>query len=122
MKVALTENFLDDFAGLQPNLQHKCQEMLSTLRKIETKNLKEQAIPGWRLHKLHSSPFISFSVDMNYRALAKIDSDTVFFHRVVKHNLADSPKVNRNDASIVPFTIAHFDIEPFNVYNALISM
>lgn len=121
MKIALTENFLEDFADLQPNLQHKCQEMLSVLRKIETKNLKDQAVPGWRLHKLQSSPFVSFSIDMNFRALAKIDGDIVYFHRVVKHSLADSPKINRNDSSDAPFLVTDFDIKPFDVYGALIS-
>jgi len=122
MKIALTENFLADFADLQPGLQRKCQEMLSALRKIEARNLKEHSLPGWRLHKLQSSPFVSLSVDMNFRALAKTEGDTIYFHRVVKHSLADSPKVNKNDSSETPFVISDMEIEPFNIHNALIAM
>src|SRR6185295_6503566 len=107
---------------LQPGLQRKCQEMLSALRKIEARNLKEHSLPGWRLHKLQSSPFVSLSVDMNFRALAKTEGDTIYFHRVVKHSLADSPKVNKNDSSETPFVISDMEIEPFNIHNALIAM
>jgi len=59
MNIAFTEAFLEDLTGLQPGLQRKCREMLSSLRKIEAEKLKEKALPGWRLHKLKSSPVFS---------------------------------------------------------------
>ena len=112
MKIALTEAFLGDITVLQPGLQRKCREMLAALRRIEAKDLREQSLPGWRLHKLHSSPFISLSLDMNYRVLGKIEGDTVYFHRAVKHALADEPRVNQNDASDTPFAVETSNIHP----------
>jgi len=99
MKIALTEQFLEDKSNLPGGLERKCRELLSSLRKIEAKSIQEKALPGWRLHKLNSSPFISLSLDMNYRVLCKIEGDTAFVHRVVKHDLADSARVNKNDAT-----------------------
>lgn len=122
MKLALTEIFLDDLAGLPLGIQRKCREMLSSLRQIDPKNLREQALPGWRLHKLQSSPFISLSLDMNYRVLAKIEGEVVFFYRAVKHSLADSPNINRNDQIETPFTLVSGGIKPSDVYSVLLSL
>src|SRR5215475_6877449 len=99
MKIALTDRFLEDAARLSVGLERKCRELLSSLRKIDARDLQDQALPGWRLHKLKSSPFISLSLDMNYRVLCKIEGDTACMHRVVKHDLADSARVNKNDAA-----------------------
>ena len=99
MKITLTEQFLEDASGLSAALERKCREMLSSLRQIEAKDLHDKSLPGWRLHKLKSSPFISLSLDMNYRMLCKMDGETVYMHRVVKHDLADMARVNRNDGS-----------------------
>ena len=69
MKIALTEQFLEDKSNLPGGLERKCRELLSSLRKIAAKSIQEKALPGWRLHKLNSSPFISLSLDMNYRVV-----------------------------------------------------
>jgi hypothetical protein len=95
MLVALTEQFLDDVTGLPAGLEHKCLDLLSSLRKFGAKDLQQKAPPGWRLHKLKSSPFVSLSLDMNYRLLCKIEGDTVFACRAVKHDLADMPQGGR---------------------------
>lgn len=122
MKIALTEAFLEDMTSLQPGLQRKCREMLASLRKIEAKSLREQSLPGWRLHKLQSSPFISLSLDMNYRVLGKIEGDTVYIHRAVKHALADVPRINRNDNAEAPFAIENSVIGPSDIFTALVSL
>jgi len=119
MKVALAETFLDDLTELPVGIKHKALELLSALRKIEPKNLRDQVLPGWRLHKLQSSPFISLSLDMNYRVLAKIESETVYLYRAVKHSLADSPKVNRNDSLETPYSIIKDEIKPSDIYDIL---
>jgi hypothetical protein len=105
MRVAVTERFFDDFMGLAPSLARKCRELIRQLARTEAASITTQAIPGWRLHKLRSSPFRSISVDMNYRMLVKLEGDVLFIHRVVKHDLADSEHVNRNDAAAPLCTI-----------------
>src|SRR5215212_3918472 len=122
MKLALTEIFLDDLAGLPLGIQRKCREVMSSLRQIDPKDLRDQALPGWRLHKLQSSPFISLSLDMNYRVLAKIEGESIFFYRTVKHSLADSPNINRDDQIETPINIIGTQIKPSDVYSILLSM
>ncbi|MEA5015092.1 MAG: AAA family ATPase [Candidatus Limiplasma sp.] len=122
MKIALTEIFMEDLIGLQHNLQCKCQDMIVLIKEIEPKKVHEQSLPGWRLHKLKSSPFISLSVDMNYRILCKIEGDRIFLHRVVKHSLADSSRINRNDKADAPYTIENLMIKPVDIYYALMSL
>ena len=92
MKIALSETFLEDFSTLQHNLQKKCRDIISSVKGLDSKTLRESSVPGWRVHKLKSSPFISFSLDMNFRMLAKIEGEAIYFHRAVKHSLADSPR------------------------------
>ena len=122
MKIAITEIFLNDLTELPIGIQRKCRELLSSLRHISPKNFMEQALPGWRLHKLKSSPFISLSLDLNYRILAKIEDETVFCFRAVKHSLADLPNINRNDHIETPFTVIDTEIRPSDVYSILLSM
>ncbi len=122
MKIALTEAFLADLTSLPSGLQRKCREMLSTLHRIEAKDLREQSLPGWRLHRLHSSPFISLSLDMNYRVLVKLEGETIFLHRAVKHALADSVRINRNDSSAIPYMVEPTTLEPCDVYGAVVSL
>jgi hypothetical protein len=122
MKIALTEAFLEDLSGLQPGLQRKCREMLSSLRRIEARDLREQALPGWRLHKLLTSPFISLSLDMNYRVLGKIEGDTAYIHRAIKHDLADASRTNRNDTSASPYMLDGSEIGPSQIFEALLSL
>lgn len=122
MRIALTEIFIKDLMGLQFYLQDKCRDMISSMKNIEAKNLYNQSLPGWRLHKLQSSPFISLSLDMNYRVLCKIEGDAIFFHRIVKHSLANSARINRNDSADTPFMVDNLEIKPSDIFNALISL
>ena len=121
-KIALTEIFIEDLTRLQSSLQPKCRDMISSMKAIEPKRLFEQSKPGWRLHKLQSSPFISLSLDMNYRILCKVEGDQIFFHRIVKHNLADSPRINRNDKADTPYDIEDLKIRPSEIFSALMSL
>lgn len=122
MRIALTEVFIKDLMGLQFYLQDKCRDMISSIKNIEAKRLYNQSLPGWRLHKLQSSPFVSLSLDMNYRILCKIEGDAIFFHRIVKHSLADSARINRNDSADTPVTVENLEIKPGDIFNALISL
>jgi hypothetical protein len=120
MKIALTEKFLEDAAGLSAGLERKCRELLSSLRKVDARELQDQALPGWRLHKLKSSPFVSLSLDMNYRVLCKIEGDTACMHRVVKHDLADMARVNRNEGAPPAYSLDGALLQPANIYDALL--
>lgn len=122
MKIALSESFLKDFSSLPRNLQKKCRDIISSVNTIDAKTIRENSVPGWRVHKLQSSPFISFSLDMNFRMLAKIEGDSIFFHRAVKHSLADSPKINRNDNEPTPLNIDNPNLKPGDIYSALVSI
>jgi len=100
MEIKITERFLEDLTDLPESVSKKCRDLIKELRRTVGSEIVKGSLPGWRLHKLQSSPFRSISVDMQYRMLVKIERDTVFAHRVVKHALADSPHVNRNDSAI----------------------
>jgi len=119
MRIAVTERFFDDFLGLAPGLARKCRELIRQLQRTEAASITTQAIPGWRLHKLRNSPFRSLSVDMNYRMLVKLEGDVLFIHRVVKHDLADSEHVNRNDAATPLFTIGDSKLQWEELADAL---
>ena len=72
MKVQFTERFLEDYSRLPQSGQTKCRTLLRELAHAEAKTFASQPLPGWRLHKLRSSPFCSLSLDMNFRLLAKV--------------------------------------------------
>ncbi len=122
MEILLSEEFLIDLSELRSNLERKCRGMLSLLRKMEASTLQTQAMPGWRLHKLKSSPFWSLSVDMNYRMLCKMEGQKCYISRVVKHDLADSAYINRNDGINTPYGLGDSKIQPRDVFNALIGL
>lgn len=122
MKIALSESFLEDLTELPQGLQKKCRDILSSLKTMEVKSLRDTALPGWRIHKLQSSPFLSFSLDMNFQMLAKTDGDSIYFHCAVKHSLADSPRINQNDSEATPLNVADTKLQPQEVYNALAAL
>jgi hypothetical protein len=122
MKIALSETFLEDFSSLQHHLQKKCRDIISSVKEIDYRTIRENSVSGWRIHKLQSSPFISFSLDMNFRMLAKIEGETIYFHRAVKHSLADSPRINKNDNEPTPINIDNPTLKPDDIYHALISI
>jgi hypothetical protein len=46
MKVALTEEILKDTSKLPVGLEGKCLDLLSSLRKIDAKELQQKAVQG----------------------------------------------------------------------------
>lgn len=122
MEILLSEEFLTDLSRLRSNLERKCRSMLSSLRKMEASTLRAQIMPGWRLHKLKSSPFSTLKVDRNYRILCNIEGQKCYIVRVVKHDLADSAYINRNDGINTPYGLEDFEIQPGNVFDILIAV
>lgn len=122
MEVKLSEQFLSDVLGLRSSLQQKCWDMLAVIQRGDGKTIRQQSTPGWRLHQLETSPFTSISVDMNYRMLCKLEGQIFRACRVVKHDLADAARVNRNDAFDTPYAIDNNKIEPRDVFASLTSM
>ena len=96
MEVRLSEDFLSDLSGLNAGLARKCGTILRTAERQDARTMKTEANPGWRVHPLKSSPFKSISVDMNYRMLCTIEGERFCAFRVVKHDLADASRINRN--------------------------
>ena len=122
MEVTMSEQFLVDLSGLSSNLERKCRDILSTIRREDAKTIQTQASPGWRLHSLKSSPFTSISVDMNFRLLGKIEGQCFRAFRVVKHDLADSAYVNRNDGVETPYGLEETIIQAEDVFTVLNTM
>ena len=122
MRVGVTEAFLRDFRDLAVPLGNKCRELMVELSQLATANLRDQALPGWRLHKLKSSPFLSLSLDRNFRVLAKLDGDILVLHRAVKHDEADRPHINQNDAANDIAHIARQEFRPSDVHSALLAL
>jgi hypothetical protein len=59
---------------------------------------------------------------MNYRMLAKLDGDSLTLHRVVKHELADSPLVNRNDQQTALGELQYMELSTKELLEALESL
>ena len=121
MEISVTERFLRDHEALKKTLKKKCLELMCELREIEPAALRKNSLPGWRLHKLKNSNMVSLSVDMNYRVLAQLKSSALLLHRVVKHKLADRPRVNQNDQRKPLARITADEFHPADVYSALLS-
>lgn len=122
MEVRLSKDFIDDLKGIQSSLQQKCWDVLAVLQRNDSKAMRDLSSPGWRLHQLKSSPFTSISIDMNFRLLCKQEGQTIEVFRVVKHDLADSEHINRNDGSSTPYALTNTMIEAKDVYEALIAL
>jgi len=68
MQIWLTERFLKDFQGLSDSLAGKCGQLMRKLKQIEPAALRQNVLPGWRLHSLRGSSVVSVLVYMNFRA------------------------------------------------------
>jgi hypothetical protein len=119
MQIAMTEKFLKDFQGLSGTLSNKCRDLMSELKATESSTLRQNSLPGWRLHTLRDSSLISLSIDMNFRALAELKGNTLVLHRVVKHDTADRADVNRNSQAAPMSTLANIELQVSQVYDAL---
>ena len=122
MEVSLSEDFLSDLSSLSSGLEGKCRTILRTAQKQGARTMRTEATPGWRVHRLKSSPFVSISVDMNYRMLCTIEGERFRAFRVVKHDLADAAHVNRNASLEVPYDIADDKIQAKHVFDALVAL
>ena len=122
MDVSFTEDFLSDLFGLSPALRRKCRTILRTADRQDARTLRTEASPGWRVHRLKSSPFVSFSVDMNYRMLCTIEGERFRAFRVVKHDLADAGHINRNDSLEVPYEITDDKIQADDIFDVLVAL
>ena len=122
MEVRLSEELISDLSRLSSSLRQRCWNILIDIERGDAKSIRSERSPGWRLHKLESSPFTSISVDMNYRMLCKLEGQNFRAFRVVKHDLADEEHINRNDGIDTPYVLDHTRIEAKDVYDSLVSM
>ena len=122
MEVRLSEDFLSDLSGLNAGLARKCGTILRTAERQDARTMKTEANPGWRVHHLKSSPFKSISVDMNYRMLCTIEGERFCAFRVVKHDLADASRINRNGNLEAQYAIADDKIQAKHVFDALLAL
>ena len=122
METLITEAFLDDLLRLNRPLAHRCQELLRELRSVSAAELRTRLKPGWRLHQLVTSPFVSLSLDMNFRVLAQMEGGRITLHRAVKHDLADRASVNRSGtADSLAETVGNL-LQPSEVYGSLMAL
>ena len=122
MEVKISQEFLSDLSKLQVGLQVKCRNILREFGRQDAKSIPASAVPGWRLHRLRSSPFISVSLDMNFRMLCKLDGPTLRVCRVVKHDLADAARINRNDKVSTPYSLEESNITARDIHKVLASL
>ena len=59
---------------------------------------------------------------MNFRLLAKVEGENLFLHRLVKHDAADSPHVNRNDSSPASSVLVESGFGPADVLPSLLAL
>ena len=121
MKIAYTHQFGKDSRGLPKSLEKKCDKLIKDLNRIEPADLRQQVLPGWRLHRLRGSRMVSLSLDKNFRVLAELDANKLILHRAVKHKLADRPNVNRNDQAEDIAQTTTDTLHVSDVYDSLLS-
>ncbi len=121
MKIGIASRFLRDLHGLSPTLRKKTLELIHELQGVGQTELRQKALPGWRLHSLRESSMVSLSVDMNFRILAQFTQGALILHRVVRHDVADRATVNRNDQAEAIVQMSPEEIRPADVYDALLS-
>jgi hypothetical protein len=119
MKVLLTDKLLEDIGSLPKALAGKAQRVAVQFTRLSRQDMQDKLTAGWRIHKLKSSPFMSFSLDMNYRLLCRIDGETIALHRIVKHDRADNPQVNREDSRDACLTLNSSQLRIPDLYACL---
>lgn len=122
MEVRISEEFISDISKLSSSLEQKCWNILSAIRKEDARTIRVKAAPGWRIHQLKSSPYTSISIDMNFRMLCILDAHGLRVCRIVKHDLADAPYINRNAQIDTPFILDDIKIEAKDVHGLLLAM
>jgi hypothetical protein len=119
MKVLLTDKLLEDIGSPPKALASKAQRLAIEFTRLSRRDMQDKLTAGWRVHKPKSSPFVSLSLDMNYRLLCRIDGETIALHRIVKHDLADSARVNREDSRDACFTVDSTPLRIADLYGCL---
>jgi mRNA-degrading endonuclease RelE of RelBE toxin-antitoxin system len=97
MKIALTEEFLDEMAGLPASVGKGCREAIKELLRSNGKAFRR----GMNLEKLKNSAFHTSRINKQYRILLKIDGETFLLCRVGDHDFVYSPHMDRNYSSTV---------------------
>jgi hypothetical protein len=121
VEIAITERFWHDSRGLSNALANKCEQLIAELKNAEAADLRQKALPGWRLHALRGSNMLSLSLDMNFRVLAEMRGTTLLLHRVVKHDTADRAEVNRNTSPDALARVSSDVLNPADICAALLS-
>ena len=121
MKVHFSDRFQDEWLALAKPLQKRCSVMVKELRDWSLDDLGRafKNKNPWRIHRLKASSMTSLSLDMNYRVLAKIRGDNIWCLRAVPHNVADRPRVNRNDSQAAFVELNGVQLKPSELYEAL---
>jgi len=122
MKVLLTDHLLRDLESIPRPLATKTQRLAVEMTRIARHELSERLTAGWRIHQLKVSPFMSLSLDMNFRLLCRLDGESITLHRIVKHDLADNPAVNRNASRPGSVAISGQSIGVVDLYSSLLAI
>lgn len=97
MKIALTEEFLDEMAGLPASVGKGCREVIKELLRSDGKAFRR----GMNLEKLKNSAFHTTRINKQYRILLRIDGEEYLLCRVGDHDFVYSPHMDRNYSSTV---------------------
>ena len=121
VKVYFSDRFQDEWLALAKPLQKRCSVMVKELRDWSLDDLGRafKNKNPWRIHRLKASSMTSLSLDMNYRVLAKIRGDNIWCLRAVPHNVADRPRVNRNESQDAFVELSGVQLKPSELYEAL---
>jgi hypothetical protein len=122
MRIAVTDHFLNDLRDQSKSVQNKCHALLREIRGTSAAQFANSAQPGWRLHRLRSSPFVSVSVDMATRILCKVQGDEIQLHRLLRHDAYEQPHVNQNEQNRSTAAVVEGRIGPLDVFGALCAL
>ena len=122
MRVGIAQAFTQDLGQLERTQVRSCTQLIREWCDLNPKELRTHARPGWRLHQLESTEFVSLSLDMNFRVLAKLQGDQIVLHRVVKHEEADRAHINRNTGGQRVADIIGEGLRPSDIYGSLLAL
>jgi hypothetical protein len=121
-EVAMTQQFLEDLLKLPKHLAKKCIGLTDMLSSTDTASVSNLS-PGWRLHGLRNSPFLSLSLDMNFRVLLRRESDgRLILHRALKHDDAYREETLTSGIESTSFELRQIRINPSDLYSTLIAV
>ncbi len=121
-EIVLTEQFLDEFRLLPRNLTQKCMRLISEIRSAGGPLLGDNFSPGWRIHSLRNSSYLSASLDMNFRVLLRRVGATFMLCRVLKHDDAYRPNVLAAADGSSPLGVSSHPMLPRELHEALLAL